>query len=206
MKSSRFSSFLGANLPPRVIAVQAPRINPLRVAEYAPCSSLRWTVDGGPSNVASRSALAGTHDLPWEETPDMAEPARARPKPTPETRHFWDGTAMGELRLQRCDACANVYFPPRPFCPACASRKVSVFKASGKGKLYSYVIHHRPVPGFTPPYSIAVVELDEGPRMMSNIVGCPQTPEALELDMKLEVAFEKLDDKITLPLFRPAKG
>jgi uncharacterized OB-fold protein len=136
----------------------------------------------------------------------MAEPTRARPKPTPETQHFWDGTQAGELRLQRCDACANVYFPPRPFCPSCASRKVSVFTATGKGKLYSYVIHHRPVPGFTPPYSIAVVELDEGPRMMTNIVDCPQTPEALELDMKLEVAFEKLDDKITLPLFRPAKG
>ena len=136
----------------------------------------------------------------------MAEPGRARPKPTPETQHFWDGTQAGELRLQRCDAYANVYFPPRPFCPACASRKVSIFKASGKAKLYSYVIHHRPVPGFTPPYAIAVVELDEGPRMMSNIVDCPQTPEALELDMKLEVAFEKLDDKITLPLFRPAKG
>jgi uncharacterized OB-fold protein len=136
----------------------------------------------------------------------MAEPQRARPKPTPETQHFWDGTQTGELRLQRCDACANVYFPPRPFCPKCASRKVSVFKASGKGKLYSYVIHHRPVPGFTPPYSIAVVELDEGPRMMTNVVDCPQTPEALELDMKLEVKFEKLDDAITLPLFRPAKG
>jgi uncharacterized protein len=136
----------------------------------------------------------------------MAEPARARPKPTPETQHFWDGTKSGELRLQRCDACANVYFPPRPFCPSCASRKVSIFKASGKAKLYSYVIHHRPVPGFTPPYAIAVVELDEGPRMMSNIVDCPQTPEALELDMKLEVAFEKLDDSITLPLFRPAKA
>ena len=70
----------------------------------------------------------------------MAEPARAKPKPTPETQHFWDGTQAGELRLQRCDACANVYFPPRPFCPSCASRKVSVFKASGKGKLYSYVL------------------------------------------------------------------
>ena len=74
----------------------------------------------------------------------MAEPARAKPKPTPETQHFWDGTAAGELRLQRCDACANVYFPPRPFCPSCASRKVSIFKASGKGTLYSYVINHRP--------------------------------------------------------------
>jgi len=136
----------------------------------------------------------------------MAEPARAKPKPTPETQHFWDGTQANELRLQRCDACANVYFPPRPFCPSCASRKVSVFKASGTGRLYSYVIHHRPAPGFTPPYAIAIVELAEGPRLMSNIIDCPQTPEALELDMKLEVAFEKLDDKITLPLFRPAKG
>jgi hypothetical protein len=131
----------------------------------------------------------------------MTASARARPLPTPETRHFWDGTAAGELRLQRCDACANVYFPPRPFCPACASRKVTVFKASGHATLYSYVINHRPAPGFTPPYAIAVVELAEGPRMMTNIVGCPQTPEALDLDMKLEVAFEKLDDNCTLPLF-----
>ena len=136
----------------------------------------------------------------------MLEPGRARPVPTPETQHFWDGAKAGELRLQRCDDCANVYFPPRPFCPGCASRKVSVFNASGKAKLHSYVIHHRKVPGFTPPYAIAVVELAEGPRMMTNIIDCPQTPEALVLDMELEVAFEPLDDKIALPLFRPAKA
>jgi hypothetical protein len=136
----------------------------------------------------------------------MPEGKRALPQPTPETRHFWQGTQAGELRLQRCNACQKAYFPPRPFCPACGQREVSVFKASGKGRLFSYVIHHRPVPGFTPPYAIAVVELDEGPRMMTNIVNCPQTPEALVLDMKLEVAFEKQDDEITLPLFRPAKG
>ena len=135
----------------------------------------------------------------------MAEPARAKPKPTPETQHFWDGTAAGELRLQRCDACRHTYFPPRPFCPKCASRKVSVVKAGGKAKLFSYVIHHRPAPGFTPPYAIAVVQLAEGPRMMTNIIDSPQTPEALVLDMKLEVAFEKLDDNISLPVFRPAK-
>src|SRR3954453_2393346 len=138
---------------------------------------------------------------------EMAEPQRARPKPTPETQHFWDGTKAGELRLQRCDASAHVYFPPPPFFPSCAPRKVSIFKASGKGFLYSYVINHRPAaPGFTPPYAIAVVELAEGPRMMSNIIDCPQTAEALQLDMKLEVSFETLDDKITLPVFRPAKG
>jgi len=136
----------------------------------------------------------------------MPDSVRARPQPTPETQHFWDGTRQHELRLQRCDACGRIYFPPRPFCPACASRSVTVFAASGKAVLHSYVIHHRPVSGFTPPYAIAVVELAEGPRMMTNIVDCAQTPEALQLDMPLEVVFEKLDDEITLALFRPMKG
>jgi uncharacterized OB-fold protein len=131
---------------------------------------------------------------------------RALPQPTPETQHFWDGAKQQKLLLQRCADCSKVYFPPRPFCPVCASRNVAVMQASGKAKLYSYVIHHRPVPGFTPPYAIAVVELDEGPRMMTNIVGCPQTPEALELDMDLEVVFEAQTDAITLPFFRPVSS
>ncbi len=134
----------------------------------------------------------------------VAEDKRPLPEPTPETRHFWEGAKNGELRLQRCNACRRAYFPPRPFCPRCASRDISVFQASGRGKLYSYVIHHRPMPGFTPPYAIAVVELEEGPRMMTNIIGCAQTPEALRLDMPLEVAFEQQTDTITLPLFTPA--
>ena len=129
---------------------------------------------------------------------------RPLPAITPETRHFWDGTRRGELRLQKCTGCSHVYFPPRPFCPQCGSADVDVFRASGRATLYSYVIHHRPVPGFMPPYSIAVVELEEGPRMMTNIVEVPQTPEALRLDMPLEVVFDRLNDEISLPLFRPA--
>lgn len=136
----------------------------------------------------------------------MAESKRPLPEPTPETAHFWEGTRQGELRLQRCDACGHVYFPPRPFCAKCASRQVSVFRASGRATLLSYVINHRPAPGFTAPYSIAVVELEEGPRMMTNVVGCPQTPEALQLDMPLQVVFEQQTDAITLPLFKPAEG
>ena len=125
------------------------------------------------------------------------------PKATPETEHFWDGTRIGELRLQRCDDCEQVYFPPRPFCPSCASREVSIFTASGKALLYSYVINHRPHPAFDGPYSIAVVQLEEGPRMMANIVNVEQTPEALVLDMPLEVIFEELDEQISLPYFQP---
>ena len=135
---------------------------------------------------------------------------RDMPEPTPETQHFWDGCKAGELRLQRCGACDQAYFPPRDFCPRCGSRDISVFAANGRATLYSYVINHRPQPWLKDapkgPQSIAVVELAEGPRMMTNVIGCPQTPEALQLDMALEVTFEALGEAISLPQFRPAQG
>ena len=135
-------------------------------------------------------------------------PPRMLPEPTPETRHFWDGCREGELRLQRCTDCdGGSYFPPRPFCPKCGSRKVEVVKASGRAVLWSYVINHRPRPDMGPdPYAIAVVQLEEGPRMMTNIVDCPQTPEALQLDMPVTVKFAKQTDDITLPFFAPVEG
>ena len=125
------------------------------------------------------------------------------PTPTPETEHFWQGAQQAELKLQKCSECENIYFPPRPFCPACACRSVEVFTASGKATLYSYVINHRPHPAFEGPYSIAVVSLEEGPRLMTNIINCEQTPEALQLDMPVEVVFEKMSDEISLPYFQP---
>ena len=130
------------------------------------------------------------------------------PQPTPETQHFWDGCREGKLLLQRCKDTGKPYFPPRPFSPYTGSRDVEVFEASGKATLFSYVINHRPAEGFEDeaPYAIAVVELEEGPRMMTNIVGCQQTPEALELDMPLEVTFEKAADDIAIPKFKPAKS
>ena len=136
----------------------------------------------------------------------LSDPRRFIPVPTPETAHFWEGARQGELRLQRCDACGEAFFPPRPFCPECGSREVRVERASGRARLYPYVINHLPAPGFEAPYAIAVVELEEGPRMMSNILDCPQTPEALVLDMPLQVTFERLSDEISLPQFRPAAG
>jgi uncharacterized OB-fold protein len=134
-------------------------------------------------------------------------PRRILPQPTPETKHFWDGCKNGALRLQRCRACGHTYFPPRPFCPKCASAEVEVYTASGKAVLWSYIINHRPRPDIgTEPYAVALVKLDEGPLMLTNIVECPQTPEALQLDMPLRVAFAKQTDDITLPFFTPAKG
>ena len=133
----------------------------------------------------------------------MADYLRPLPMPTPETQHFWDGTRVGELRLQKCSDCHHTYFPPRPFCPACSSRNVEVFAASGRGTLESYVISHRPHKAFDGPYAIALVALEEGPRMISNIVDCEQTPEALQLDMPLQVAFEDAGEDIHLPVLEP---
>jgi uncharacterized OB-fold protein len=132
------------------------------------------------------------------------QPAKAIPKPTPETQPFWDGTAAGELRVQRCAACTRHYFYPRPICPHCGAADVTWVTVSGRATLYSYVINHRPAPGFATdgPYAIAVVELEEGVRMMTNIVGTEITPANLRLDMPLRVVFEPRGD-MHVPLFTP---
>jgi uncharacterized OB-fold protein len=135
-------------------------------------------------------------------------PKRMSPEATPETREFWEGAKRHELRIQRCLDCKRAYFYPRPFCPHCASRNVEWFTASGKGTLYSYVIVHRGPPGFQDwlPYVIAVVQLQEGPRMMSNVINVEPAPEHLPPDLPLEVTWEQQSDDITLPLFQPAGG
>ena len=136
-------------------------------------------------------------------TPPSAAPKRALPVPTPETQHFWDGTAAGELRLQRCLACGDVYFPPQPWCPRCTSDDVEVFVASGEATLYSYVISQLPAPGFAPPYVVAVVTLAEGPRLLTNLVGVAPDPDALPLDLALVVEFSTVSD-MALPVFHPS--
>lgn len=130
-----------------------------------------------------------------------------RPEPVifPETRFYWDGAKEGRLMLQSCIRCSEPYFPPRPFCPRCGGREVHAFEASGKGRLHSYVISHLKAPGYEPPFTIAVVELEEGPRLMTNIVDCPAETGALDLDMPLEVVFEARGE-VSVPQFRPVGG
>src|SRR5688572_18291561 len=93
------------------------------------------------------------------------------PRASSETQPFWDGCAVEELRLPRCTDCDQIFFPPRGFCPSCLGENVTWERASGRGTLHSYVINHRPHPGWAQegPYAIAIVQLEEGPRVMSNI-------------------------------------
>jgi uncharacterized OB-fold protein len=124
------------------------------------------------------------------------------PAPTPETESFWAGTLAGELRIQQCNSCGKHYFYPRPFCRYCQSADVVWRAASGTGRLVSYVINYRPVPPADPgqPQVIALVELDEGPRLMTNIVGVSPEPGNLPLDSRVRVDFEPRGDQ-ALPVF-----
>jgi uncharacterized OB-fold protein len=125
------------------------------------------------------------------------------PSPTPETEEFWAGTRQGELRIQHCNNCGKNYFYPRPFCRYCQSRNVEWRVVSGLGTLVSYVINYRPVPpaAADEPQVIALVELDEGPRMLTNIVGVAPEPENLPLDARVRVDFEPRGEQ-ALPVFR----
>ena len=136
----------------------------------------------------------------------MAAASKSLPKPTPDTQPFWDAVKRHQLSLPKCKACGQLHYFPRPFCPHCFSWDLEWVRCSGKGKLYSYVINHRPAPGFEEeaPYVIAVVELDEGPRMLSNLIDIEPTPEAVQVDMPVEILFQDVNEEMTMFKFRPA--
>jgi uncharacterized protein len=124
------------------------------------------------------------------------------PVPTPESRPFWAGTLQGELRLQRCEDCERYYFYPRVSCRYCGSLNVRWRRVSGRGRLLSYIINHRIAPGSAVQNPIiALVELAEGPRMMTNIVGVEPDPSLLPLDAPVTVDFEARGDQ-AVPVFR----
>lgn len=127
------------------------------------------------------------------------------PRPTPETAAYWDAAADGRFRLPRCISCDAWQFPPRPFCVEC-TQPTEWVDLSGRATLHSYVINARPVPGFGDDggHVIALVQLEEGVRMLSNIVDVPADPRQLPLDMDLEVDFEAREGDVLVPVFRPA--
>jgi uncharacterized OB-fold protein len=135
------------------------------------------------------------------------EDARVKPLPIPDadTAAFWKGLARGELLLQHCLDCEAVHYYQQGLCRACGSERLEHRCASGRGRVYSYsVVYRAPGPAFKDdtPYAVLLVELEEGPRMISSLVG--GDPERVAIDMPVELVCEKINDEITLPRFRPA--
>ncbi len=130
--------------------------------------------------------------------------AKPLPRPSRYSAPFWQGARRGELLLQSCKACGVSQHPAGPVCRDCWSDRLEWRAASGKGKVYSYTIVHRTTTqGFAgeTPYAVAIVELDEGPRVTTNITGCPV--DAVKIDMRVRAVFTPATDEITLVKFAP---
>jgi uncharacterized OB-fold protein len=134
---------------------------------------------------------------------DRGGDGRPEPRPTPETAGFWDGTRQGELRIQRCSACGRASIPFAG-CPWCGSADVVPEVAAGTGRVVSAVVSHLAAPGREPPFVPAVVALDEGPQLLTNVVDVAPSLDAVPPDLPVAVAFEPLGDG-ALPVFRPVR-
>ena len=132
------------------------------------------------------------------------EPFRILPRVTPENEYFWRGGAEGELRFLRCRSCRHWIHPPSPRCPDCLGEDLAPEPVSGRAVVHTFTVNHHPwIPGFDPPYVVAIVELEEqaGLRLTTNIVGC--SPDDVSVDMPVEVVFDDVTEKTTLVKFRP---
>jgi uncharacterized protein len=140
-------------------------------------------------------------------TPAQPQPELPAPPPpvNPETREYWAATQEGRLLLRRCLDCDAVIWYPRTICPDCSSLHTEWFEAAGRGRVYSYTLNHRGEGAYRDlePFVLAYVELDEGPRMMTNIVGAD--PAELAVGLPVEVVFHDTVAGAALPRFQPVR-
>lgn len=135
---------------------------------------------------------------------DASRPEKPSPPPTEETRAYWDGCAAGELRLQHCDACATIQFPPRRFCSGCLSTDLRFKPASGRGVVRSWSIVRYPISdafAAEAPYLVALVQLEEGPTMFTGLRGC--NLDDARIGTRVEVEFERRGGDVHVPYFHP---
>jgi len=126
------------------------------------------------------------------------------PPPPLDAAFFWEGVQRDELRIQRCTSCGRLRHPPRPMCPYCRSLDSDYKVAGGRGQVYSFVVHHRPeVPGREHPFAVVLVQLEEGTRVVGNVIDCP--PEQVQIGMPVQVTFAPNSTGRKLPQWRPVR-
>ena len=134
------------------------------------------------------------------------KPFRVLPRVDDSTRPFWTGGEDGELRFWRCQRCGWWLHPPAPICPECLSTDLQVEAASGRAVVHTFTVNHQPwIPGFDPPYVVAIVELpeQEGLRLTTNVIGID--PADVRIGMPVQAVFDQYDD-VWLPMFEPVEG
>jgi len=181
-----------------------------RVLKFKPAAKGPGGVSGeGRASGAAVVASGGRGSAASPDGRQAAGPAVAaqplRPMTNRDSEFFWAGTRKGELRIQRCGACGKLRHPPGPMCPSCGATRPDYLVARGTGSLYSYVVHrHPPVPGKELPILLGLVELDEGVRMVGELLGVGE--EEVAIGMPVEVSMVPVDDDLALPAWRPATG
>jgi uncharacterized protein len=188
----------------------------LRVGERVSVTSRLGEVTGPKRTALGEGWFVTTHstwfvgDEPVAEMmfrilkfrPSPSAGAPLRPAVSPETAFFWEGTAAGELRVQQCGGCGLLRHPPGPACPSCGALDPKFVVVSGRGEVYSYVVHHHPpVPGRALPFVVALVELEEGVRLLAELVDVP--PAEVRIGLPVTVSFARVDGELTLPVWRP---
>ncbi|GAA2791112.1 OB-fold domain-containing protein [Streptomyces showdoensis] len=167
-----------------------------RILKYAPAARPATPEANGVKGVNGLKEAKGA-----KEAKEAAKARRPRPVVNRDNAGFWAGVAEHRLLIQRCGDCATLRFPWLPGCNACGSRHWDTVEASGEGTVYSYVVmHHPPFPAFDPPYAVGLIELAEGVRMVSNVVGVPYDKVRIGMPVRLE--FLKADEELELPVFR----
>jgi uncharacterized OB-fold protein len=149
--------------------------------------------------------LAGTHRFRILKYAPARRPEKHPPRPRPvvnrDNAGFWEGVREHRLLIQRCADCATLRFPWLPGCNVCGCPEWDTVEARGEGSVYSYVVmHHPPFPAFSPPYAVALIELAEGVRMISNVVGVP--PDKVRVGQPVRLEFQEFEDGLVLPVFR----
>ena len=181
-----------------------------RILKYAPVARpgkpppAEPTPTQAPTPTQSQSHRAAAHGAAahGEAAPSRPTPPR-RPRPVVnrDNAGFWEGVAEHRLLIQRCGDCEALRFPWLPGCNACGALRWDTVEASGEGIVYSYVVmHHPPFPAFDPPYAVGLIELAEGVRIVSNVVGVPYDKVRIGMPVRLE--FLRVDDELELPVFR----
>jgi uncharacterized OB-fold protein len=128
---------------------------------------------------------------------------RLAPSTSPDTQFFWDGLKDHQLLIQRCTSCGALRHPPRPMCPRCNALGWDTVTATGRGTVHSFVMpQHPPMPFMEYPYIVALVDLEEGTRLLTNL--CDVSPEDASIGMPVEVFYEEFDEGLVLHQFRPA--
>jgi hypothetical protein len=188
----------------RLESVVGPKVTGVGEGYFVTTENSWWvTTEDGTREKVATMLFRVLKFKPAKRAPKVDKTQTIRPQMNQDTQYFWEGTAIGELRIQKCNACGELRHPPGPMCPTCHAHDRSYVVASGKGTVFSFLVHHAPyLPGKELPATLALIEIEEGLRMIGEVQG---GREGIAIGSPVQVVFEKIDDDLTLAQWEVAR-